>query len=304
MNETPLNLSHPAPGVARFTVPLAFDSPDHLHVHVLDVPDGPVIVDTGALGSEHALRAGLEALGIEHARVVITHSHLDHWGVASCISDTVLAHPDIDRGFAMAEHGMGNDQAPLFAGADQLLAAFEGFFSKIDAIPAVTPIRDGDRLGEWEVLHTPGHDPAHICLFRQSDGVLLCGDLLLPGFTPNVQPDWNGGDALSDFLDSVERVASLPVQLVLPAHGEPYPDARGRAAELVAHHTDRLTALRLALDEGVGDLDGLARRTFGKRASTRSDRMLARMETYAHLDYLQRRGHATCDRDGKWRPGR
>lgn len=290
-----LDVASPAPGVRRFTVPLAMPSPDHLHVHVLDTPAGPVLVDCGARGSEAVLEAGLDALPMRPERLLITHAHLDHCGLATTITDRVLAHPGVLETFElMAGAGQGpSDQS-------RMNDAFAGFMDLMAGIPGIDPIHDGDLIGDWEVLWTPGHDPGHVCLYRAGDGVLLCGDLLLPGFTPNIQPSPNGSDALADFLASLERVAALPISLVLPAHGEAYGDASARAAELQAHHAERLDTLLMALRDGIHSLRDLRDATFSVKDRSRADRMLAAMETYAHLDHLRHQGAARLGADGNW----
>lgn len=293
-------LDRPAPGVVRFTVPLALGSPDHLHVHVLDTPDGTLVVDTGAKGSEAALLAGLTAADVRQPAVLVTHGHLDHWGIATDLAPAVHAHPEIERTFAIARGAPFGPGGPGFLDSTAIAEAFAGFTGLVGDVPGIIPVTDGQTFGDWSVLHTPGHDPAHICLYRAADGVLLCGDLLLPGYTPNVQPSLDGSDALADFLASLRRVADLPITLVLPSHGDSYADARSRASELLDHHARRLERLREALAQGPTSLAELSAATFGKRAHDGADRMLALMETYAHLEHLRRRGEAIEMPDARW----
>jgi glyoxylase-like metal-dependent hydrolase (beta-lactamase superfamily II) len=299
-SQIPLDVRSPAPGVGRFTVPLAFPSPDHLHVHVLDMPDGEeLLVDCGVVGSETALHAGLEALNAHPKRLLITHAHVDHWGLATTLTGTVLAHPGVIPTFRFV---YDRDTTGMIG--DAYRAAFDSAFTEMKdlvvGVPEVEQVNDGDTLGDWEVIWTPGHDPGHICLFRADDGVLLCGDVLLPGFTPNIQPSHDGSDALAGFLASLRRLAELPVTLVLPAHGEPYTDAAGRARELIAFHEQRLETLRQAMRAGSTSLRDLRNTTFRLEGSNRGDRMLAAMETYAHLEHLRINGEALMSTDGDW----
>lgn len=295
-----LDLRQPAPGITRFTVPLAMSSPDHLHVHLLELPSGRLLVDCGARGSEDALDAGLDAAGGSVDRVLITHAHVDHWGLATTLVDDVMAHPGVESSLRFASEGPPSDTRIGWPDSDQMSQAFAGFERMISGVPEVAPIADGDWIGDWQVLWTPGHDPGHVCLYRQSDGVLLCGDLLLPGFTPNIQPDPSGRDALGDFLASLDRVAALPIKLVLPAHGAPYTNAAARAHELRLHHAERLDRLREALLDGSRTLGDLCAAAFSADYAGDADRMLALMETYAHLEHLRLRSAARVDDKGMW----
>jgi glyoxylase-like metal-dependent hydrolase (beta-lactamase superfamily II) len=281
-------------------VPLAIRSPDHLHVHVLDTADGELLVDCGARGSEDALLAGLRAVSADPQRVLITHAHVDHWGLASTLTDRVLAHPGVLSTLRFASNGTAPQGVNGWPEAREMHKAFAGFGDLVAGVPEVEPIADGDRLGDWTVLWTPGHDPGHVCLYRETDGVLLCGDLLLPGFTPNVQPSLDGSDALAQFLASLDRVAALPVSLVLPAHGAAYVDAAGRARQLHAHHAARLETLRGALSDRPCEMPQLRDAAFGSALTTGEDLMLAAMETYAHLEHLRRLGDANVDPEGRW----
>lgn len=301
MDVRDLDPANPAPGIKRFTVPLVFPSPDHLHVHVLSTPDGDLVVDCGARGSEAALAAGLERTGANVDRVLVTHGHVDHWGLAATLTDAVLAHPGVLPAFRWGTpEERPIDYGPGAPAAALMHDAFTGYGQLHAGIPEIEPLAHRDRIGDWEVLATPGHDPGHLCLFRESDGVLLCGDLLLPGFTPNVQPAWDRSDALADFLDSLARMAELPVRLVLPAHGEPYTDAAARADELRRHHETRLQILRRAVRDNPRSIDELRAAAFATTFPSPPDAMLAEMETYAHADHLRRRGELAFENDRWW----
>ncbi len=295
-----VEVTRPAPGVARFTVPLAMPAPDHLHVHVLETSDGPVLVDTGARGSESALAAGLKALGQVPERVLITHGHIDHWGLAATLAPSVLAHPGVAPSLAFAGGDRDGSPGGGWPDAAAMERAFAGFSALVAGVPGIDPLEDGQMVGDWRVLWTPGHDPGHVCLFREGDGVLLCGDLLLPGFTPNIQPAWDGADALGDFLGSLRRVAELPVRCVLPAHGDPYMDARRRADELAAHHAKRLDQLRMELAPAPMTLARLRDAVFSVDVRDSANAMLALMETQAHLEHLHRRGEAYPGPGATW----
>lgn len=165
-----------------------------------------------------------------------------------------------------AREGIGRDHGLDDVDRAAMEHAFGGFRSLITGVPEILALADGQRLGEWEVLWTPGHDPGHVCLWRARDGVLLCGDLLLPGFTPNIQPAPGHADTLQEFFDSLERVAGLPVTMVLPAHGAAYADAAARARELRAHHRERLRRINDLIADRARPVEEIALSLFGDLA--------------------------------------
>lgn len=290
-------IEQPAPGVIRFTVPLALESPDQLNCHVIEGPDGPLLVDCGTAGSEEAVANALEAAGVTPVGVLITHGHIDHWGCATAFTVAVSAHPEVEMSLRFARDGLADGHGLDDQHRRAMESAFGGFRNLITGVPEIVPLADGQHLGGWEVLWTPGHDPGHVCLWRAKDGVLLCGDLLLPGFTPNIQPAPGHPDTLQEFFDSLERVAALPVSLVLPAHGAEYTDAGARARELRAHHRERLREISDLIADRARPLEEIALGLFGDVRAA-GDRMLAAMETHAHLRHLELRGLAELSADG------
>lgn len=174
-------------------------------------------------------------------------------------------------------------------------------------VPAMRPpvptrrVHDGEvlRAGgrNWVVLHTPGHTADHLCLFDPDTGVLLSGDHVLPTITPHVSGLSQSPDPLRDYLASLERLRELgPTSVVLPAHGEPFADLAGRIDAIEAHHAERLAALaRASARLGRASVVELSHELF------RPDHwgLMAESETYAHLEYLRRRGLAERRREGR-----
>jgi glyoxylase-like metal-dependent hydrolase (beta-lactamase superfamily II) len=146
-------------------------------VTVVDVPEG-----------SEAVVAALGDTPVE--RIVVTHSHFDHWRGF----DTVRAHTD----------------APVFAGAEE---------TNLEPSRAIQPLADGASFAVGaatvEVIHTPGHTPGSICL--RLGGAVLTGDTLFPG-----GPGRSGSpETLRQEIESITtRLYALPEEtLVLPGHG-------------------------------------------------------------------------------------
>src|SRR5207237_889638 len=101
--------------------------------------------------------------------------------------------------------------------------------------------------GSLQVVWTPGHSPGHICLYDAARRVLFSGDHILERISPNIgwMPDH---DALGEFLTSLDRIAVIDVDLILPSHGAPIRGHREWVAKTRAHHAERCDLLLSALD--------------------------------------------------------
>jgi glyoxylase-like metal-dependent hydrolase (beta-lactamase superfamily II) len=290
--------------VIRIPAPLPLPEPDHINCYLIRVDHEHVLVDTGMRGSERAIEDAAARFEIPIDRVLVTHGHPDHWGLARRYADVALAHSDVRSQLAFSEQGRSSASLHgLRPGREITAEMFEfltGYNELTDGPPEIQPIHEGDRLGDWEVLVTPGHAPGHVCLYRGADQVLIAGDHLLPAVTPNIHLTDEMPDAVADYLDSLRRVSELDVRLVLPAHGEPFTDAPGRAAELIAHHQRRLSQLESLLQTGgPAGTARLAERLFNG-VEAPADRLLAEMETYAHLEHLRLRGRVSLGRGDTW----
>jgi glyoxylase-like metal-dependent hydrolase (beta-lactamase superfamily II) len=140
---------------------------------------------------------------------------------------------------------------------------------------------------DWVGLFTPGHTDDHLCLYDEEGGVLLSGDQVLPTITPHIS-GLIPGDPLLMFLESLDRLSDLPhVTTVLPAHGQPFHDLPGRAAEIKRHHDERLDRLVEICDAaGWANVIDLSHELFAPR----SWGSMAEAETFAHLERLRATG--------------
>jgi glyoxylase-like metal-dependent hydrolase (beta-lactamase superfamily II) len=163
-------------------------------------------------------------------------------------------------------------------------------------------LRHGDVIKlagrEWFAVHTPGHTLDHLCLHDPESGVLLSGDHVLPTITPHISGMNAGRDPLALFFESLDRVANLEgVEKVLPAHGHPFGDLRGRTEAIKAHHLERLEKLEsVAASLGrAATVEEFSHHLFRKERWG----SMAESETYAHLEHLRHLGRAEItDQDG------
>lgn len=296
--DEPLEVAEVAPDVWRLRIPLDFTDPDEISLYLLRSRGGDVLVDAGMPGSEAALDAALARAGSGRdrlSRVVVTHEHIDHLGLAGVLGVPVAMHALTERileRFRSRDEGIRGGLLDRFwMEADDFpdVSAFEGYARFFTRPAEVEVLEEGDELpGGWRVLWTPGHAAGHLCLYREEDGVLVAGDHVLPGYTPHVGMDPFTEDPVGAYLRSLGRVRDFAVRLVLPSHGEPYTDLRGVVDGLIAHHERRLGQVEACLDEPRRVKD-VAAAIFRKQA-TSLDAMMASVEAAAHLVHLEARG--------------
>ncbi len=306
----PGTLMDVAPGVKWLRMPLPF-ALNHINLWVLDDGDGWTIVDTG-ISTDDTRRLWTEIFagplkGKPVKRLLCTHFHPDHIGVAGWLVETLGLEMWITPGELEAARfnlALTRDKAvPLAsklyvrAGLESIVptmmnARGEGYRGKVMPIPVKVSLIDPDKSIEagglmWRVVVGEGHSPQMAALYAEAPGILISGDQVLPGISPNVsvrdsQPDTN---PLKLFLDSLLRFKALPADtLVLPSHKLPFYGVRERVDQLIKHHHDRLNDAREACVPGA--TAGEVMSAMFKRALDPHQMSFALGETLAHLNYL------------------
>ena len=158
----------------------------------------------------------------------------------------------------------------------------------------------------WEIVHTPGHSPGHICLWSSEDRLLCSGDHLLKPISPPVTFERGfERDPMGSYLESLRHVQELAPALVLPGHGEIFSDGARRAATIEQGKRRRLEQVRSLIAREEMDVTQLTAELFG--AGLKSHQLhFAMAEVLAYLAYHEVRGQAARARrpDGVfvWRP--
>jgi glyoxylase-like metal-dependent hydrolase (beta-lactamase superfamily II) len=179
---------------------------------------------------------------------VITHAHIDHFGIAGEVVRRTGAdlwmHAETDRDLAkyndpasavdrrtlmLADHGLYGD---VLAGASTGLNRWMPVMPSIGE--ATTRLRGGEHFHAggrtWQVLHTPGHSLGHVCLWSVEDRLLCSGDHLLKGISPPVTFERGfDRDPMGSYLKSLQRVRDIAPDVVLPGHGDIFEDGAARA---------------------------------------------------------------------------
>ena len=312
---------------ARLPLPARMRGLDGVNVYALDDGDGWTLVDTG-LDTPRG-RAAAEALvagplgGGPVKRVVLTHHHPDHIGLAGLFAERgaeVLASRTawllgrmltLDRRERARREDIAFRRRAGVTGAALEAYAQEPPFNFADCVAPIplgfTALEEGATLvaagRRWTVRLGEGHAPAHVTLWS-GDGLMLAGDQVLPGISPNigVYATEPGADPLAGWLETCRRFAALRAEpLVLPGHRLPFRGLAGRLGQLIDNHLHALDRIEAALAEGertaVGLFDVLYRRPIGK-----GEEGLALVEAVAHLNHLHAAGRVRRREgpEGEW----
>lgn len=307
-------LTEVAAGVFWLRMPLPFQL-DHINLWLLRDGDGWTIVDTGF--PDDGVRATWEGIiaGLDGPvkRLIVTHFHPDHLGLASWLMERTGAPLWMTTGEFLTAHVVWNEVGGHGArfmteqfrqhGLDgERLAKFaqrgSGYRKAVPALPDFyRRLKSGDQVAvdgrPWQVLIGYGHAPEHMALYCPELDVLISGDMLLPRISTNISvfaatPD---ADALGWYLDSLdEMVRKIPEKtLVLPSHGLPFTGVQARVEALQAHHEDRLHALENSCEQAPQSAAELLDVLFNRALDTHQT-MFAMGEAIAHLNYLEQAG--------------
>jgi glyoxylase-like metal-dependent hydrolase (beta-lactamase superfamily II) len=309
-----------APGVRWLRMQLPFQL-DHINLWLLrdrlEGREGWTIVDCGITNDE--TRAAWERVfeaelqGLPVLRVIVTHMHPDHMGLAHWLTErwnVRLWVSATDYGVArMASSGLttiGGEATARFMGAHGLTdpdsqakikARTNYYASMVPDVPAhYRRLLDGDVLqigGHGWTCHVGyGHAPEHISLHCAALGVLISGDMVLPRISTNVsvhegEPE---ADPLRLYLESIVRMKSLPPDtLVLPSHGRPFKGLHTRIDQLVAHHDERFADVLAACTQAPQHAADLLMVLFHRKLDLHQT-TFAMGESIAHLNALWLRG--------------
>ncbi len=317
-----------APGILWLRLPLPM-ALDHVNIYALDEGDGWTVVDTGIASNTtreiwRALIAG-PLCGRPVTRVILTHHHPDHVGLAGWFQTEhgaeLLATRTawlMARMLTLDVQKLPTEETVAFwisagmAGEMLEMRRTQRPFNFADVVAPLplgfTRIREGDRFAaggrDWVVRIGNGHAPEHATLWSADGEIVLGGDQLLPSISPNLgvyatEPE---ADPVGEWLSACERLShhATPEQLVLPGHKLPFRGLPLRLEQLIDNHHGALARLEKRLAEpatAAACFDTLFLRKIGA-----GEYGLALVEAMAHCQHLWHHGLATRTRrdDGAW----
>ncbi len=248
-----------SPEIFKVEVPFPNISTNATNCYVVRDGEDALVIDSGAPTEEarEYLQAALGELGIDRTKAswFLTHLHLDHAGL---VEDLVPQ----DATLYVNEREYHRTRP---AKADRTaLDSYEQFIligsSEEEALMRLRMVSEASRylesernlvfVGEGdtieigafslEVVGTAGHTAGHISLFESRSGILFGGDHLLFVISPSIDYFSIGTSSFQVYLDNLKKVRDLPLNRLLPAHGEERPDYIERIDWLIEHHLGRL----------------------------------------------------------------
>ena len=301
------------PRVYRVKVPLPDNPLKVINSYFLLGETTTTIVDVGFSNPacEAALNAALEQLGRtwDSVEIVLTHSHADHTGNLDRIyrdGMRVMAHlhsfqevqnlldmettvfEPLVRQAAQPQGG----QSSTKQGETRVILHAE--LLPLKYRPDLIYIKEGDRIEAagytFEVIETPGHDKWHICLYEPTTKTMIIGDHVLEHITPTISSWFTAYNALDEFLTSLEKIYHYDVELVLPAHGDPFTGFHNRVQYLIDHHHKRLEEIYELVAAGHDTIVSISQNAQWKYSNwcqwSLFQKQFSMAETMAHLIYL------------------
>jgi glyoxylase-like metal-dependent hydrolase (beta-lactamase superfamily II) len=283
-----------------------------VNAYLIKGDSGFTVIDPG-IHTPDAVTSWHEALklkGIDFSdieQIVLTHHHPDHYGLAGWLQQETGAkvwmseagkrqvdylwgdyrRGTVDLHALFTLHGMDSHVG------DTLIEHMESFIDLVSPQPEVSFIHVKEQLllgnQYYQPIHTPGHAYGHLMFYHEENGIVFCGDHVLPQITPNIglMPGLDD-NPLHSFLDSLQVISSLHVTEAYPGHRDPFSSFAERCQEIIAHHHDRLERLVAMIDEPRSAYE-LCLKFFGNKLSIHQLRF-AMAETLAHLAYLREAG--------------
>lgn len=298
-------------------VPISLPTPFYIGaVNVYLIKEDPVtLIDTGPKTRDaiDALRAGLRTNGLttgDIRRIVLTHAHEDHCGLARSLRDEaqdaeVFVHGwETGHRAARLEHEENLRLLQRAGVPDDEIQSMRRLYEEVrqyaDSLDEdhCRELLDGDELqfdtGALRVVHTPGHTPGSCSFVREADRTVIAGDCVLKRITPNpviavdpIDPS-RRFRSLAEYLVSLARVRSFAPTLVYGGHGDPVHDFEELFNRYLKLIRERQASVIGSIPKSGATAWEVSRTVFPDADDVHS--FLAVSEAVAHLDYAHSEG--------------
>ncbi|WP_163102852.1 MBL fold metallo-hydrolase [Peribacillus alkalitolerans] len=293
--------------IAKITIPTPFPVGD-VHAYIVK-GEALTLIDAGPKTEEsrQAIENALKDLRLtwkDLDQVLITHHHPDHCGGVDFAPAELpfIGHENNQRWLQLTQDFLDEHDSFYYSLAEEIglpneLKPFIGKVRKTLKYSCDRTLsnylKDGDSLlglAGWKAIETLGHAQSHLSFFRESDGMLIGGDMLLEKISPNplLEPPFRKGELRPrpqlQLNESLKKLANLPISEVFPGHGDNIMDVPSLIQHrLEAQHSRAMKVLGM-IEETPSTAFQLCQRLFPKVYLKEIGLTLS--ETIAQLDYL------------------
>jgi hydroxyacylglutathione hydrolase len=184
--------------------------------------DDIMLIDTGMPGNSGKIIGYLKKT-LKHdpqdiKTIVITHYHFDHVGSLDKLKKITAAQVAVHR--ADADYISEKKEQPHMGFMGMVIKLLKLIY-RTKPVKADILLEEGDKIGDYQVIHTPGHTPGSICLYNPKNKVIFVGDNLrysqgkIDGPDPRLLPE------PEQFKESIKKLADLDIEVILSGHSPP-----------------------------------------------------------------------------------
>jgi glyoxylase-like metal-dependent hydrolase (beta-lactamase superfamily II) len=196
-----------------------------VNCYLVREPEGLTLIDTGLPGSHDDILATARTLGAPIRRILLTHVHMDHLGSVDALLEK-LGPSNVEfvsnaRSLPLLQRPPDTSLQP-----NEPQAKIKGGLPGIKSRPTRL-VTEGELIGPFRTIETPGHIPGHLAFLDERDGTLYAGDALvgkghltISGFAPWFFPLPNFGTwSKSSALASAQKLLAFPIERFACGHG-------------------------------------------------------------------------------------